>query len=105
MNAKQQLMACGWAGGELPGEAMAMIAAWPKRGTKGRQGKRRVEKLCTMLGLNCWPGIGVLRAVASGSDYVSPAVAGVLLHRLPTAERVGFAGDADLYHAVQVAAR
>lgn len=96
----EQLAACGWDGREITEEVRAIIAAWPKRGTKGWAGKRRVKNLCEALGLQRWPGIGVLAAVCAGRDYVSPAMAGVILHCLPGAG--GFGGDADLYHYAQL---
>ena len=58
--------------------------------------KQKVQKqICERLGLDRFPGRGVLEAVLAGRDYVSPGMAGIVMHTI-------FDGNADLYHAVQV---
>jgi hypothetical protein len=103
MTAREQLAVFGWDGREFSAEVLKLIAEWQPKSKGTHAYHRRRKQLTAGLGLTAWPGIGVLESVATGADYVSPMRAGVILHRVDAVDRPGFAGDADRFHAEQIA--
>jgi len=94
-----ELRLCGYSGTVNEVEQIRELIARHAKLSHGRKQKLQ-KRICGQLGLACWPGRGVFEAILRGDDYVSPSMAGIVMHAglggLP-------AGDADAYHFAQIA--